>query len=231
MTMIVMITVMLMRGGFIASDGDIWPAKLTAGTIYNDTCDFSDYLYNVSERNVKCGDKCINWEADCFCGSDIFRPYDNEEQCCITSKMRCTKDDGKYISDRDGVCSQGKKLPMSIKCDNPTRSLQCHNSYQDSKYMLGSALTSPVPKPVSPCLVTCAAVWTGVGQISGSADLTSDAMRHVIPLIVIKMAQNSASTPVLHPAIIIVIMKTRMFPGNSTVLIEQTKFKTHHWTL
>ena len=97
--------------------------------------------------------------------------------------------------------------------------------------MLGSALTSPVPKPVSPCLVTCAAVWTGVGQISRSADLNSDAMRHVIPLIVIKMAQNSASTPVLHPAIIIVIMKTRMFPGNSTVLIEQTKFKTHHWTL
>ena len=133
--MIVMITVMLMRGGFIASDGDIWPAKLTAGPIYNDTCDFSDYLYNVSERNVKCGDKCINWEADCFCGSDIFRPYDNEEQCCITSKMRCTKDDGKYVSDRDGVCSQGKKLPMSIKCDNPTRSLQCHNSYQDSKYV------------------------------------------------------------------------------------------------
>ena len=105
---------------------------------YRDTC---DYEY-PGGREVRCGDQCIDKNAQCFCGSDAFRPYTTAEQCCIPSSETCTTEDrgskGAYLSPTDdAVCSAGMKLPMSTKCpeteDPERRDLACYNSYEDSQ--------------------------------------------------------------------------------------------------
>ena len=81
--------------------------------------------------------KCIHYGAECFCGSsdpsETFRPWSTDQQCCIPSGGSCTRKPGTYHD--DGVCSEGRKLSMSTHCENSNRSLQCHNSYQDSQYI------------------------------------------------------------------------------------------------
>ena len=100
------------------------PDKL--GPVYNDTCE---------KYAGRCGDQCIHRDADCHCGGPyILQPGHlgiEEHYCCISSRESCTL--GVYWS--GGICSQGRKLPMSSKCDNPDRSLQCYNSYQDSQFI------------------------------------------------------------------------------------------------
>ena len=105
--------------------------------VYNDTCDYHSY--------VKCGDQCIikyNRGGGCYCGSSIFHVNFDKEQCCITSEESCTSEDsgdtdssGNVIY--NGVCSEGEIKPISSKCNNTDRSLQCYNSYQDSRYING----------------------------------------------------------------------------------------------
>ena len=133
MNMSVMLLVMLILG-VTASDRDTSPDKKQTDPVYNDTCAYSNW-------NVRCGDKCISGIADCHCGSDIFRPWDTKEHCCITSDETCTKEPGRRGA---GVCSQGRKLSKSSHCNNIDRSLQCYNSYQDSRYLgLKSHYTCP----------------------------------------------------------------------------------------
>ena len=114
---------MLLMGGVRAGDS----GDNLAVTGYTDTC---DYRYNM-----KCGDQCINRAAKCHCGSsDTFKPSWTDQYCCIPSGGSCTRKPGRRGTD-DGFCSEGRKLSMSTPCNNTNRSLQCHNSYQDSQYI------------------------------------------------------------------------------------------------
>ena len=116
---------MLLLGGVTAGDIDYPLDKLGPDPVYNDTWDYSRAITGYA----RCGDKCIFEDADCHCGSDIFRPWVTEEHFCITSEDSCNKEPG-WRGDGDGVCSKGRKLSMSSHCNNSDRSLQCHNSYQ-----------------------------------------------------------------------------------------------------
>ena len=117
---------------FNAVDEDTFPELMSP--VYSDTCEYSD-------RYVRCGDQCIDKNANCQCGPDVFRPYTTTDHCCIPSPGTCTKENrgsiGNYLNPTDdGVCSEGVKLPMSTKCpdteDQGRRDLSCYNSYEDS---------------------------------------------------------------------------------------------------
>ena len=103
--------------------------------IYSDTCDYHAY--------DRCGDQCIlNYKrgGGCYCGSSSFHVNFWKEQCCIASEERCiSEDSGETNSEGDviydGVCSEGEIKPISSKCNNTDRTLQCYNSYQDSRFV------------------------------------------------------------------------------------------------
>ena len=98
-------------------------------TGYTDTC-------NYTGNYVKCGDQCIDYGAECQCGSDTFLPYYDDLHCCIPSGGTCTRENGtRGDPTEDGVCSEGRTLSMSNFCNNANRSLQCYNSFQDSQYI------------------------------------------------------------------------------------------------
>ena len=111
------------------------PTDQISNPVYSDMCGYENY----PDIHVKCGDQCIGQHANCRCGSDIFQPKVTKEHCCISSDDNCS-----INSDSEGVCSRGFKLPMTSVCNNSVRSLQCHNSYQDSQEIgLWSHYTCP----------------------------------------------------------------------------------------
>ena len=82
-----------------------------------DTC-----LY-ISGNEVKCGDQCLSQFDDCQCGSDKFNPRLTDQFCCLPPGGTCT-------GNRHGVvCSEGRTLSMSTRCENTTRNMTCHNDY------------------------------------------------------------------------------------------------------
>ena len=115
-----------------ASERDIFPKN--PESLYNDTCGYED----SGHQSYRCGDQCIQVYANCHCGLEtLVEPYLKQQQCCIPSGEACTKEDfGQWYGD-DGVCTEGRSLPMSSHCNNTDRSLQCYNSYQDSQYIGG----------------------------------------------------------------------------------------------
>ena len=123
MKIVTLIVSMLLVGGVRAGDsGDNLPV-----TEYSDTCDYTQYF-------SKCGDQCLHLAALCECGSsEPFQPWGTDQHCCIPSGGNCIREPGEYGD--DGVCSEGRSLPMSSHCNNTDRSLQCYNSYQDSQYI------------------------------------------------------------------------------------------------
>ena len=109
--------------------------------VYSDTCGYA-YLRG---RDVRCGDQCIDQNANCQCGSDAFRPSITAEHCCIPSSGTCTTENRGSVNNKlrptkDGICREGVKLPMSTKCpdtgdlhQSSRRDLACYNSYEDSR--------------------------------------------------------------------------------------------------
>ena len=88
----------------------------------NDTC-WYDGGY------ARCGDQCIDWEADCQCGNETFQPRVTDQYCCLSPGGSCTSD----VS--NAVCNEGRTLSMSSRCENTNRDLTCYNSYQDTRYI------------------------------------------------------------------------------------------------
>ena len=85
-----------------------------------DTC-----IY-INGNEVKCGDQCIYPTADCQCGSDTFKPRLTDQFCCLPPGGTCIADP----SDQGlVVCSEGRTLSMSNRCENTTRNMTCHNDY------------------------------------------------------------------------------------------------------
>ena len=96
-----------------------------AGDETLDTC-----LY-VSGREVKCGDQCINPLATCQCGSDTFVPRLTDQYCYLPPGETCAgyDPDNKLV-----ICSTGRTLSMSSRCENTTRSMTCYNDYEISEF-------------------------------------------------------------------------------------------------
>ena len=131
--MIVTLMLLIQNTGITSSDRNFIPYEQDQySTYYNDTCD-----YNAVEAEVyRCGDTCMSTNDhslfltfDCRCGPSNNNNTINfdEEFCCIPSDETCEMKRGNVF------CSEGRKLPMSSHCHNSDRSLQCHNSYQDSE--------------------------------------------------------------------------------------------------
>ena len=132
--MFVIISVMISMTWALASDVVTSRQEpfepLLIALLYNDTC---HYYYTGQTYMMRCGDQCLDYDAKCHCGIDIF--YPSEQYCCIPSDETCIKvNENSSINDDPGdvVCSEGKTLSMSSHCNSTDRSLQCHNSYQDS---------------------------------------------------------------------------------------------------
>lgn len=59
----IVIMMLLVRG----AKADVSPpGKPPPNPTYNDACSYND-------RNVQCGDQCIDRNANCHCGPDVFR--------------------------------------------------------------------------------------------------------------------------------------------------------------
>ena len=93
---------------------------------YDDTCGYGHW------ENM-CGDQCFNFEhgshGRCDCGLDMGINL-TPNRCCIPSNESCST-----IANGPTQCDKGIVLPTNSFCNNTKRSLQCHNSYQDSQYI------------------------------------------------------------------------------------------------
>ena len=123
---------LLLAGGFTASDLHSPDQFPNTTILYNDTCDYLPTTNNSYQDRVRCGDQCIDSRSNCTCGFLTFNPFydDPPRYCCIQTNESCTtKPENGHTN---AVCGTGDALPMTSHCDNADRSLQCHNSYQDS---------------------------------------------------------------------------------------------------
>ena len=147
MRILAAVTLLLLLVGVRAGDpGD------SSVLSYPDTCNYTDW------RRAMCGDQCISWLGDCYCGSDIIHPYRGDDHCCGEN---CTLD-----SYGDIDCSEGRKLSKSSPCNITMR---CYNSYQHSQY-IGPQSHYTCPDTCVPWEAMCRGVshCEGDHQVCGS---------------------------------------------------------------
>lgn len=71
-------------------NGEIKSSSVKQSPTYDDHC-------TLIGTSVRCGDKCMYLGAECFCGADIIKPYENEKLCCIKSDESCTESEPENV--------------------------------------------------------------------------------------------------------------------------------------
>ena len=80
------------------------------------------------EEFDKCGDKCLDWDAECRCGDEKFVVRGSSQYCCVDPSDTCTQERVGNVT--NVYCPNGTVVSVEESCNGI-----CYNSFQHSNFI------------------------------------------------------------------------------------------------